>query len=126
MKKKRLLGEGIETAHFLLRPRTCRTLLDTFSCPRRARLTLTSAPWAWVGAAGRTSDPPTLGSHIALKRAPKGAGGGLGARAPAHRVGHGAVASRGAVPGVRSSCARAVATGRANGPPPLGSHLALM
>jgi hypothetical protein len=65
-----------------------------------------------------------LGSRLALKRAPKGAGG-FGARAPvAHRVGHGAVAAP--VPGVRSSWAWATATGRASGLHPPGVHLVLM
>ena len=77
-------------------------LLDTFSCPRRPRLTPTRALWARVGATGHAVVLSPLGSRLALKRAPKGAGGS-GARAPTHRVGHGAVAARGAVTGVRSS-----------------------
>ena len=68
-------------------------LLDTFSCPRRARPTPTSAPRARVGATGRAVVLSPLGSRLALKRAPKGAGG-LVHGAPAHRVGHGADAAR--------------------------------
>ena len=64
---------------------------------RRAPAT-TSAPRVRVGATGHAVvlSPLILsGSHIALKRAPKSTGGS-GARAPAHRVGHGTVAARGA------------------------------
>ena len=88
-------------------------------------MTITSAPRARVGATGRAVVLSPLGSRLALKRAPKGAGG-FGARAPAHRVGHVADASRGAVPGVRSSWAWATATGRTSGSPTLGVHLVLV
>ena len=40
-------------------------------------MTLTSAPRARVGATGRAVVLSPLGSRLALKRAPKGAGGGL-------------------------------------------------
>ena len=53
-------------------------LLDTFSCPRRPRLTPTRALWARVGATGHAVVLSHLGSRLALKRAPKGAGGSEG------------------------------------------------
>ena len=51
-------GERSQILDFLLRPRTCRTLLDTFSCPRRARLTNTAtSALAWAGVAQHNRQP---------------------------------------------------------------------
>ena len=70
-------------------------LLDTFSCPRRPRLTPTRALWARATATGHAVVLSPLGSHIALKRAHPRAQGGLVHALVAHRVGQGAVAARG-------------------------------
>ena len=101
-------------------------LLDTFSCPRRPRLTPTRALWARVGATGHAVVLSPLGSHIALKRAPKGAGGS-GARAPgAPCAARSSCCPWCAVTGVRSSWAWATATGRAVVLSPLGVRIALV
>ena len=98
-------------------------LLDTFSCPRRPRLTPTRALWARVGATGHAVVLSPLGSHIALKRAPKGAGGS-GARAPgAPCAARSSCCPWCAVTGVRSSWAWATATGHAVVLSPLGVRI---
>ena len=101
-------------------------LIDTFSCPRRPRLTPTRALWARVGATGHAVVLSPLGVRIALvARTCLGRGGvnyvtdaPRGSRSCRTRTG---LTRRGIPLGVGDSHGP-----HTSGPPTLGSHLALI
>ena len=101
-------------------------LLDTFSCPRRPRLTPTRALWARVGATGHAVVLSPLGVRIALVARTCLGRGGVNYVTDAPRGSRSCRTMSAPVVIVGSPGAGATATGRIAAPPSLGVRVALM